>query len=163
MNIWFLLQWRCLSHCTRNMFTAIEWVLRVCLVFALGSFHIITTVLAWIGKYLDGSGFGAIWTKNKVFGLEVVESVLSGSDYERSIDVISLLGDCIPRLDSKLGACLSINTNLVKPTFEGKLEFQRIIVTRYRTDSHNQRIEKDRRLPNSRRSSMHMQHWCTNC
>ena len=44
--------------------------------------------------------------------------------------------------DSKLGAYLSINTNL---------EFQRIIVTRYHTGSHNLRIEKDRRLPNSRR------------
>ena len=53
--------------------------------------------------------------------------------------------------DSKLDAYLSINTNLVKPSFEGKLEFQIIIVTRYRTGSHNLRIEKDRRLPNSRR------------
>ena len=36
--------------------------------------------------------------KNKVFGLCIVESVLSGSDYERSIDGTSLLGECISRL-----------------------------------------------------------------
>ena len=68
------------------------------LVLCLGSYHMIKTILACIGKYLGGSGCRAIWTKNKVFGLDVVESVLSGSDYERSIDGISLLGECISRL-----------------------------------------------------------------
>ena len=29
--------------------------------------------------------------------------------------------------------------------------FQRVCITRYRTGSHNLRIEKDRRLPNSKR------------
>ena len=53
--------------------------------------------------------------------------------------------------DSKLGTYLSINPSLDKPLYVGKLEFQRIIVTRYRTGSHNLRIERDRRIPNSRR------------
>ena len=54
-------------------------------------------------------------------------------------------------MDSKLGTYFSINPNFTKPMYDGKLEFQRISITRYRTGSHNLRIEKDRRLPNSRR------------
>ena len=54
--------------------------------------------------------------------------------------------------DSKLGTYLFINPTLSKPTYERKLEFQRVCITRYRTGSHNLRIEKDRRLPNSNRA-----------
>ena len=34
------------------------------LVLCLGSFHLIKTVLACIGKYLGGSGCSTIWTQN---------------------------------------------------------------------------------------------------
>ena len=68
------------------------------LVLCLGSFHLIKTFLASIGKYLSGSGCRAIWTENKVFGLDVVQSVLSRSDYERSVKGVTLLGECISRL-----------------------------------------------------------------
>ena len=50
--------------------------------------------------------------------------------------------------DSRLGTYLEINPLLSKPEYSEKHEFQRIIITRYRTGSHNLRIEKDRRLPN---------------
>ena len=53
--------------------------------------------------------------------------------------------------DSKLGTYLLVNPNLFKPCYIEKLEFQRVCVTRYRTGSHDLRIEKDRRLPNSNR------------
>ena len=53
--------------------------------------------------------------------------------------------------DSKLGTYLLVNPSLMNPVQEGKLEFQRVCVTRYRTGSHNLRIEKDRKLPNSNR------------
>ena len=53
--------------------------------------------------------------------------------------------------DSKLGTYLMINPELKSPDFTQKFEFQRVKVTRYRTGSHNLRIEKDRRFPNSRR------------
>ena len=68
------------------------------LVLCLGSFHMLKTVLGYIGKYLSGSGCRTIWTKTKVFGLGVVESVLNGHDYERSIDGITLLSECVSRL-----------------------------------------------------------------
>ena len=68
------------------------------IVLCLGSFHMIKAFLACIGKYLSGSGCRTIWTQNKVFGIDVVESVLSGSHYERSLDGICLLGECISRL-----------------------------------------------------------------
>ena len=54
-------------------------------------------------------------------------------------------------VDSKLGTYVSINPTLSKPEYMDKHEFQRIVITRYRTGSHNLRIEKDRRLPNSTR------------
>ena len=53
--------------------------------------------------------------------------------------------------DSKLGAYLMINPELKPPEYEKKFEFQRVLSTRYRTGSHNLRIEKDRRFPNSKR------------
>ena len=53
--------------------------------------------------------------------------------------------------DSKLGTYLMTNPRLAKPIYERKLEFQRVCITRYRTGSHNLRIEKDRRLPSSAR------------
>ena len=53
--------------------------------------------------------------------------------------------------DSKLGTYLLVNPELKTPEFNLKFEFQRIVVTRYRTGSHNLRIEKDRRFPNSKR------------
>ena len=53
--------------------------------------------------------------------------------------------------NSKLGTYMMINPTLSKPNYERKLEFQRVIITRYRTGSHNLRIEKDRKIPNSNR------------
>ena len=50
------------------------------------------------------------------------------------------------RLDenSKLGSYLQVNPTLEKPTYNNKLEFQRVCVTRYRTGSHNLAVEKGR-------------------
>ena len=68
------------------------------LVLCLGSFHLIKTLLACIGKYISGSGCRTIWTESRAFGVDVVESVLSGSDYERSVEGIKLLEECISQL-----------------------------------------------------------------
>ena len=53
--------------------------------------------------------------------------------------------------DSRLGTYFIINPTLSKPEYVNKHEFQRVVITRYRTGSHNLRIEKDRRLPHSLR------------
>ena len=53
--------------------------------------------------------------------------------------------------DSKLGTYSLVNPELKFPVFDKKFEFQRVLITRHRTGSHNLRIEKDRRLPNSNR------------
>ena len=47
-------------------------------------------------------------------------------------------------LDSRLGAYLAINPSLSKPSYTEKLEFQRVYITRYRTGSHNLKIETGR-------------------
>ena len=70
-------------------------------VLCLGSFHLIKTYLACVGKYLSGSGCRTIWTENRIFGPDVVESVLHGSDYERSMEGVLSLGECITRLQWK--------------------------------------------------------------
>ena len=49
--------------------------------------------------------------------------------------------------NSKLGAYLTVNPSLNKPTYDNKLEFQRVNITRYRCGSHNLMIEKGRRPP----------------
>ena len=53
--------------------------------------------------------------------------------------------------DSRLGCYFLLNPQLSSPMYNNKLEFQRVCISRYRTGSHNLRIEKDRRLPNSNR------------
>ena len=47
--------------------------------------------------YLRGSGCQTIWIENRIFGPGVVESVLNGSDYVRSMERILFLGECISR------------------------------------------------------------------
>ena len=49
--------------------------------------------------------------------------------------------------DSRLGSYLSINPGLTKPTYTNVLEFQRVTISRYRTGSHNLKIETGRRPP----------------
>ena len=46
--------------------------------------------------------------------------------------------------DSRLGAYFLVNPTLVKPSYDQKMEFQRVCVTRYRTGSHNLKIEAGR-------------------
>ena len=47
-------------------------------------------------------------------------------------------------LDSRLGTYLTINPSLSKPAYQDKLEFQRVCISRYRTGSHNLKIETGR-------------------
>ena len=49
--------------------------------------------------------------------------------------------------DSKLGTYVMVK--LKAPDYGQKFEFPLVMITRYRTGSHNLRIEKDRRIPNS--------------
>ena len=56
-------------------------------------------------------------------------------------------------IDSKLGTYLMINPALSKPSFKDKMEFQRVCISRYRTGSHNLKIETGRttRVPREQR------------
>ena len=67
-------------------------------VLMLGSFHMIRVVLGCIGKYLAGSGAESIWIESKAFGMNVVESVLNGKNYSRSLKGISQMAECMQRL-----------------------------------------------------------------
>ena len=54
--------------------------------------------LGCMGKYLRGSGAGKIWTDSLTFGVNVVESVLNGRHYVRSLKGMLLLGEIMQRL-----------------------------------------------------------------
>ena len=47
-------------------------------------------------------------------------------------------------VDSRLGTYLVVNPSLSKPLFSNKLEFQRVCISRYRTGSHDLKIESGR-------------------
>ena len=49
-------------------------------------------------------------------------------------------------IDSRLGSYLQMNPSLQKPIYENMIEFERVVTTRYRTGSHNLKIETGRRL-----------------
>ena len=53
--------------------------------------------------------------------------------------------------NSKLGTYILVNPSLAKPLYDKIIECERVMITRYRTGSHNLRIERDRFLPNSKR------------
>ncbi len=68
------------------------------LVLCMGSFHMIKVVLGSIGTYLPGSGAEQIWSKSNIFGVNVVQSVLAGSHYIRSLKGMMLLCESLERL-----------------------------------------------------------------
>ena len=64
----------------------------------LGGFHMEKTIIACIGKYLQGSGVDSIFTNNRVFGSSVVINVLDGGHYTRGIRGLSIYAEVMQRL-----------------------------------------------------------------
>lgn len=69
------------------------------IVLCMGSFHMAKVVLGCLGKYLKGSGAESILIESSVFGINVVESVLSGRNYNRSLKGMQLLQEALIRLE----------------------------------------------------------------
>lgn len=55
------------------------------IVLSMGSFHMAKVALGCLGNYLKGSGAEYILTESCVFGPNVVEPVLNGKNYVRSV------------------------------------------------------------------------------
>ena len=64
----------------------------------LGGFHMEKSIIACVGKYLQGSGVDSIFTNNRVFGSGVVTNVLDGGHYTRGIRGLSLYAEVMQRL-----------------------------------------------------------------
>ena len=62
--------------------------------------------------------------------------------YEQKINAESAIDN-----DSCLGSYPQVNPNLTKLNYRNTMEFQRVSITRYRTGSHNLKIELGRRSP----------------
>lgn len=68
------------------------------IVLCMGSFHMAKVALGCLGKNLKGSGAEIILTESSVFGPNVVESVLNGKNYVRSLKGLQLLKEAFSRL-----------------------------------------------------------------
>ena len=68
------------------------------LILCMGSFHKAKILLGCLGKYLRGSGAENIWIENLVFGINVVQSVLGGTHYTRSLKGTLLLCEAMQKL-----------------------------------------------------------------
>ena len=62
-----------------------------CLIPMLGAFHMAKCVLHCIRKYVKGCGLGDSFLETNIFGLKVLESVLSASNYVRALRGIQIL------------------------------------------------------------------------
>jgi len=67
-------------------------------ILCLGSFHMAKVALGCLGKYLRGSGVESILIESGTFGVNVVESVLNGRNYVRSVKGLQLLKEALSRL-----------------------------------------------------------------
>ena len=61
----------------------------------LGSFHLSKAAQHCIGKLIKGSGFEDALVETKVFGLKVVESVLGGTHYVRSLRGLLIVSEVL--------------------------------------------------------------------
>ena len=71
------------------------------LVLVMGSFHMIKVVLNCTGKYVQGSGAESILIESGAFGMNVVQSVLSGKHYVRSVKGMLMLSEALERIQWK--------------------------------------------------------------
>lgn len=69
------------------------------IVLCMGTFHMIKILLGCIGKYLRGSGAESIWIESSVFGVNVIESVLTGKKLAWSLKGMTLLSESMSRLE----------------------------------------------------------------
>ena len=58
----------------------------------LGAFHMAKVAQHCAGKYIKGSGFEDALVENKVFVVKVMESVLNGKHYVRSLILLCMGG-----------------------------------------------------------------------
>ena len=68
------------------------------IVLCLGSFHMTKIALGCLGKYLKGSGAENILIESAIFGVNVIDSVLGGKNYVRSLKGLQLLKESFARL-----------------------------------------------------------------
>ena len=64
----------------------------------MGLFHMIKVVLNCREKYLQGGGAETIWIESGTFGVNVVQSVLNGRHYVRSVKGMTILSEALQRI-----------------------------------------------------------------
>jgi len=92
--------------------------------------------LGCIGKFIKGSGADHILTESLVFGVNVVESVLTGRNYARSLKGMQLLKEALVRL--QLEAIKSEQNQASYRDLETVKALQGAVQSQDRAESHTQ-------------------------
>ena len=61
----------------------------------LGAFHMAKVAQHCVGKYIKGSGFEDALVENKVFVVKVMENVLNGKHFVRSLRGLNIITEAI--------------------------------------------------------------------
>jgi len=69
------------------------------IILCMGTFHMAKVALGCLGKLLAGSGAETILVESGVFGANVVQSVITGKNYTRSLKGMQLLKEAMLRLE----------------------------------------------------------------
>ena len=64
----------------------------------LGGFHMEKVIITCCGKYLEETGFYTVFVENKVYGPEIVKSVMNGGHYLRGIRGIAIISEVFQTL-----------------------------------------------------------------
>ena len=64
----------------------------------IGGFHLLKAGLACVGKYMRNSGIENLLVESRIFGENVVEQVLLGKNYSRSMQGFLLIAEVLERL-----------------------------------------------------------------
>lgn len=76
-------------------------------VLMLGNFHLTKISMACIGKHLKKSGVESILADTNIYGRNTTEQVLNASNYARTVNGFSMLGEALQRL--QLQAFFEVN------------------------------------------------------
>jgi len=92
----------------------------------LGGFHMEKVLIACCGVYLKESGIDTVFVENEIYGPGVVQSVLSGSNYNRGKRGMMILSEVLQQLQLEAFTSSTVFTDQNNATEELK-KFQEIV------------------------------------
>ena len=141
------------------------------IVLCMGSFHMAKVALGCVGKYLKGSGAENIFVESEIFGVNVVDSVLSGKNYSRSLTGLQLLKEALLRLQWEAFFQESDNIQVHKKQLEMLVDLKEKVSSasnestalfrNFEEKSHDLFNDFDQFIGHARRSNETFKYWDT--